>query len=313
MRSRPSRWKSPLRYAGQPKGTAHSGRFGKGVRESRPVWLRITGFPAFRAYEGKADGMPHAKRTLSESGFYHIVTKGDGGQAIFRNNDDRRHYVDLLEQSALDNDIEVHAYCLMANHVHLLAKVDATVEAGCLSAFMKQLDGRYATYFAKKTSRIGHVFQGRYWSEPVKDDACLLGALRYIHANPEPAGICRAQKYPWSSYQAYIGEPSFVQTSHALSLLGGKDQFARHSRNGGKYVKPFAESKLQRHLSHDELVRVACGIVGRQRLLQMKGAHPNIRRELLWRLSNAGFSEREIARLTGISRYTIHNDVTPST
>ena len=246
--------------------------------------------------------MTHTARKRSESAFYHVVTKGSGGQIIFEDERDRARYLDILCDAVDAFGIEVHAYCLMSNHVHLLIR-DRENE---LSAFMKRLNERYAMYFAKKASRVGSVFQTPFWSEAVEDDSYYLSALRYIHANPEPAGICAAADYVWSSYRAYLGEPSFVTTELALELLGGVGKFAGFSTHGGRYALPFPRSKLQRHLSPDECWRVACEIVGKDVLSSMRQMKQRDRLPHIERLLAAGFTEREICRLTGLGKNTVH-------
>ena len=246
--------------------------------------------------------MTHTKRKRSESGFYHVVAKGDGGQIVFECNAHRRYYLKLLETSASDHAIEVHAYCLMSNHIHLLVK-DSRNE---LSAFMKQLNERYAMYFAKETGRVGHVFQSRFWSEPVETDEYYLATLRYIHANPEPAGMCRAKDYPWSSYSSYVNEPSFVTTKFALGLLGGEDVFKRLHASPSLQAKPFLKSGLCNHLTSDELVRIAASLLNLNATRDLKPMKPRERFPYLAKLKQAGLSENEIARITGIGKTSIH-------
>ena len=246
--------------------------------------------------------MPNNGRKMSESGFYHVIVKGDGGRILFEGEDDRRRFLDLLEASMSEEKVNIHAYCLMENHVHLLVE-DPDRR---LSAFMKMLDERYAMYFAKRTGRVGHVFQGRYWSEPVEGDAYFLSALRYIHLNPVVGRICRARDYRWSSYSAYLGGSSFATTDLALSLLGGHRQFEAFMASGPSPALPFPGSKLRSHLGPDELFRVAEDILGPGSVATISGLDKKSRNEKISILLHAGLSEREVARLTGVGRSIIH-------
>lgn len=249
--------------------------------------------------------MPHCARHLGESGFYHVVTKGDGNQIIFENARDRETYLDLLESCVEEFDVDVHAYCLMGNHVHLL--LEENRERRDLSAFMKKLNESYAMYFGRTSERIGHVFKDRFWSEPVESDEYFLSAVRYIHANPETAGICPMHKYPWSSYRAYCGGGSFVKTGFCLELLGGIEAFRTFNASGGNYAKPFATSKLSKHLSPDELTHVALSLLGRQTLSTIRQMTPKERIPHVMKLASAGFTESEIARLTGLGRQAVRS------
>lgn len=250
--------------------------------------------------------VPHTRRRFSDSGFYHIVTKGDGGQIIFESDDDRIRYLTELEDAAVDTGVRVHAYCLMGNHIHLLMEDTKLKISDC----MKMLDENYARYFGKRTGRVGHVFQGRFWSEAVLKDEHFLAVLRYIHANPEAAGICLAKEYPWSSYSAYMGADSFVSCDVALSLLGSPEKLAEFQASGCRFAKPFPGSNLNRHLAVDELSRIALEVLGRETLNTIKRLAPEKRFEHLTSLKRAGFSDSEIARVTGIGytsvRATLH-------
>ena len=255
--------------------------------------------------ETKEAPVPHTQRKRGESGFYHVVCKGDGGQIVFESDADRLRYLKELEAATDDFKVEVHAYCLMDNHVHLLLR-DLNEE---LAFFMKQINERYAMYYAKTTGRVGHVFQSRYWSEPIDSDEYYLAALRYIHANPEPPRMCKASEYEWSSYGAYTRVQSFVKTELALSLLSGVKAFEVFHADAGKYAKPFPKSKLTAHLSSDEQLNVAVSVLGRDTLNSLKGLKSQERRQHIERLAQAGLSGAEIARLTGIGRSSIMRDL----
>lgn len=249
--------------------------------------------------------MPHTTRTKSGSGFYHVVVKGDGGQILFEDETDRTYFLSCLSKALATYPAKLHAYCLMSNHVHML--IEDTDDS--ISQFMKLVDETYGRYYARKTGRVGHVFQDVFWSEPIESDERFLQTLRYIHANPEPAGICEAAKYDWSSYQAYasgICSTVPVSTSMALGLLGGSEEFVLFQGSGAKYAKPFPGSKLQRHLSPDEQTRVAQALLGRETLANLRTLIPAARLSALLELSRAGFTDSEISRLTGLGQVSVY-------
>ena len=249
--------------------------------------------------------MPHTARKRSETAFYHVVTKGAGDQVIFEDSADRALYLQLLEDAADSFKVEIHAYCLMSNHVHLLIR-----DMDCdLSPFMKQVNERYAMSFAKNVGRTGNVFRTPFWSEAVESESYYLSALRYIHANPEPAGICATADYPWSSYRAYMGSSSFVTTDLALDLLGGAEAFSEFSSHGAKYALPFSESRLHHHLSPDELWYIACEAVGRDAILELRKMERRERQPYIESLVAAGFTQREICRVTGLGKNSVHRTI----
>ena len=249
--------------------------------------------------------MTHLAREKSETGFYHVVTKGNGGQIIFEDKLDRSYYVSCIKAASEKTSVRIHAYCLMSNHVHFVIE---DVESN-IGAFMKNLDEQYAIRFNRKAGRKGSVFQNRFWSEPIDCDEYLLAAVRYVHHNPETAGICKAKDYPWSSYEAYVSGSSFVTTHIVLSLLGGTLAFERFHASTQQYAKPFATSKLSRHLNPDELTALALEILGRETLVSLKMLSVQERNVYLDKLSQAGFTTSEIARITGLSQPTVHRSL----
>lgn len=115
--------------------------------------------------------------------------------------------------------IQVHAYCLMKNHVHFLLRS----LRGRLSEFMQQLHGNYARYFNEKYSRVGHLFQGRFRSRLAASNEYLFEIGRYIHVNPVRAGMVRLpEQYRWSSFSAYMrNEPSSLVSKGVLLSMRG--------------------------------------------------------------------------------------------
>ena len=165
--------------------------------------------------------MPRMARQKSESGYYHIILRGIGRQILFEDTEDHERFLTTLKRYRRELGFEVVAWCLMENHVHLLLR-DVHDQ---IDLIMKKLAGSYAQYFNRKYDRSGHLFQDRYRSEPVPDEAYLLTVIRYIHRNPEKAGICRAQEYRWSSYAKYALPGQDIDNTMVLELIGGPEAF----------------------------------------------------------------------------------------
>lgn len=157
--------------------------------------------------------MPRGKRIRSATGVYHIMVRGINKEDIFIDERDRTQYLKLLYDVFKETQTDIMAYCLMSNHVHLLLKENEEDE---LSLFMKKLSIRYALWFNDRYDRIGHLFQGRFKSEVVENEAYYRTVMRYILQNPVKAKIASAAHcYKWSSYaetiKAYNSEDSIVQ------------------------------------------------------------------------------------------------------
>ena len=242
--------------------------------------------------------MPRCARVKSESGFYHVIAKGSGGQNLFEGVYDYRAFLELLAKACEKGGVNVIAYCLMSNHVHLLLE-DAE---GRLGEVMKSVLTGYAQRFNKLGDRVGHVFQQRFKSQPIEDEGYLLRAIRYIHNNPAKAGICAARDYPWSSYHEYVGVPVLVDTTLALELCDGIEGFVAFSASEDEEGYRFYE---RTRLSDAEARQLASGILGEIALTDLKALERGRRNALLFELKDAGLSISQIQRLTGIGRGVI--------
>ena len=150
---------------------------------------------------------------------YHIVARGNNREPIFLAPEDYRAYLQRLKEAKRRYGYRLHAYALMTNHVHLMLE---TAEVPPWTV-MQSVNTAYTMRMNRKYGRVGHVFQGRYKSILVEQDAYALELSRYIHLNPVKARLCRQpEEYLWSSYRAYLGveAPSdrFVDTELILSL-----------------------------------------------------------------------------------------------
>ncbi len=133
---------------------------------------------------------------------YHVTQRGNAQQVVLSNDADRITYLDLLSRYSQLYGLCLLGYCLMSNHVHLIA-VPTTTEA--MAQTLKQAHGRYASYWNARQSATGHVWQGRFYSCPL-DLSHLWAALRYAELNPVRARLVRApEQWPWSSAAAHCG------------------------------------------------------------------------------------------------------------
>lgn len=151
--------------------------------------------------EKRSMEMPRVRREKCVGSIYHVIVRGNNREDIFRDYADRIAYLKRLKRYKEKFKMEVYAYCLMTNHVHLLIYDNGQD----ISQIMQGLNLSYAIYFNKKYDRVGHLFQGRFTSIMVKKDEYLLYVSKYIHLNPVKANIVkRASEYKWSSYKVYM-------------------------------------------------------------------------------------------------------------
>ncbi|MBZ5720702.1 MAG: transposase [Acidobacteriia bacterium] len=133
---------------------------------------------------------------------HHVTQRGNARQVILSTDADRTTYLELLRHYCELYRLSLLGYCLMSNHVHLIA-VPATAEA--LAQTLKHAHGRFASYWNARQSATGHVWQGRFYSCPL-DRTHLWTALRYAELNPVRAALVQAPaQWPWSSAAAHCG------------------------------------------------------------------------------------------------------------
>jgi putative transposase len=140
--------------------------------------------------------MARFPRVVATGAAHHITQRGNARRDVFFTDSDRRIYLDLLGDACRLHRLDLHGYCLMPNHVHLIAVPE---RPDSLPLAMKAVHGRYASYLNARQIATGHVWQGRYYSCPL-DQYHLWEALRYTELNPVRAGMIeRAEDYHWSS------------------------------------------------------------------------------------------------------------------
>jgi putative transposase len=145
--------------------------------------------------------MPRRNRCLLPEVPCHVTQRGVDRREVFSSDQDRTTYLRLVQENLSDAGVRILGYCLMSNHVHLVA-VPAREES--LSILFRRVHGRYAQYYNARFGRSGHLWQNRFF-------ACMLGsshlwsALAYVERNPVRAGMVEhAADYPWSSAKAHL-------------------------------------------------------------------------------------------------------------
>ena len=166
--------------------------------------------------------MARALRIQFPGAFYHVTSRGNERQPVFKSPRDRKKFLSYLESATERYGAVVHVYCLLDNHYHLLLETPL----GNLSKIMQHINGAYTTYFNIKRERSGHLFQGRYKAILVEADAYAKELSRCIHLNPVRASMVKTpEEYKWSSCRYYTVErkaPSWLQRGFILSYFHTK-------------------------------------------------------------------------------------------
>jgi len=184
--------------------------------------------------------MPRKLRVQYPGAIYHVMNRGDRRDHIFKDDRDRRRFLETLGQACEKTGWQVHAFCLMSNHFHLVIE---TPQPNLVMG-MKWLLGTYTNRFNRRHQEFGHLFSGRYKSLVV--DGSGNGYLRtvcdYVHLNPVRAKLVEAtrslESYGWSSYGEYLrapgSRPKWLRVDRLLGewripkdSVAGRRQFAR--------------------------------------------------------------------------------------
>jgi REP-associated tyrosine transposase len=170
---------------------------------------------------------------------YHLTSRGNARQKVFFTDTDRELFLDTLSQVVSRYGWICHAYCLMANHYHLLVE---TPKAN-LSLGMRQLNGMYTQSFNRRHNRVGHLFQGRFKAILVEKESYLLELCRYIVLNPvRVKGKGEIGAWKWSSYRATAGLASVPEFLSTDWILG---QFGKNRAKAQKQYRAFVREGLE--------------------------------------------------------------------
>jgi putative transposase len=162
--------------------------------------------------------MPRALRIEYLGAWYHVMNRGISRMPIFTADEHREIFLSLLQEISALFQIEIHAYCLMDNHYHLLLRTPLAN----LGKAMRHLNGVYTQRYNRMVRRDGSLFRGRYKAILIEAEKYLIHVSRYIHLNPIAANLTQqAQNFKWSSYQYYITNvtPGWLHISYIMDFF----------------------------------------------------------------------------------------------
>jgi len=176
---------------------------------------------------------------------YHAMNRGDQREAIFRDDQDRHKFLSTLGEACQKTEWQVHAYCLMSNHFHLVVE---TPQPNLVDG-MKWLLGVYTKRFNIRHKLCGHLFAGRYKALVVEGsgNGYLRTVCDYVHLNPVRAGLLKPtaplESYGWSSYGLYLQRPSRRPAWLRVDRLLGEKGIPKDSEAGRKQFALLTEKR----------------------------------------------------------------------
>ncbi len=254
-----------------------------GNRGQLPIKVQETPSSALtrRLRKGSIANMPRVARTVIPSAAHHITHRGNNRQDVFFVDDDRRTYLAILEQQSKKFGLLVQGYCLMTNHVHLLATPKSEAS---LAKAVGRTHLLYTQYINRLHGRSGHLWQNRFFSCPL-DEPHFWQALCYVERNPVRAKMVRvAWAYRWSSAAGHTGH------RHAAGLLGPAlrqshftpSRWKQHLRRP-EDNQAIARLRLRTHtgrpLASDNFVTKLEGLLGRRLRPLAVGRPPKPRKD----------------------------------
>jgi len=186
--------------------------------------------------------MPRIARVTSPGYPHHVTQRGNNREDVFFDDDDRGFYKATLKSYCESCRVDILSYCLMNNHIHLLA---VPGEADSLTRCVGRTNLLYTQYVNRKYRRSGRLWQNRFFSVIVGDEMYLWSVMRYIELNPMKAGIVKEPlAYPWSSCRA--------------TVEGIEDELVKSSlRFDASEREAYGRFLMQHDLAMDEKIRRA--------------------------------------------------------
>ena len=256
--------------------------------------------------------MPRKPRIISSSGIYHVILRSVNQHIIFEEDLDYQKFLFILSDCQKKYDIEIYAYCLMDNHIHMLLKS----RPDALSSFFQSLGTKFVRWYNNKYLRSGHLFQERFHSTVIETDRSFLAALVYIHDNPVKANMCRyPSEYRWSSFNAYYGQNSnLLNISFAYGIAGSKRALHKYfAKEHGRLENDlpveilFAnDHKDSLHYFTDEkALAIFKSVTKLATTSDVTFITKNKRNEFVRTLKNKGLTIKQVARLMDVSETTV--------
>ncbi len=250
------------------------------------------------------------------------MLRGNERKDIFIDEEDKEKFIKTVIKKKTNKSFKLYAYCIMDNHLHLVIKEQKET----ISQIIKKIAISYAYYFNNKYKRVGHLFQDRYKSETIEDEAYLLSVIRYVHNNPEKAEITKKEKYKWSSYLNYIDI-----LNHHREISEIKEILEMFSSDIEKALKEFInfsnKYEEKNFLEMKETIKSEIDEENGNEYINRYLKSRNLKKEDLKRRENAkqkedliqqltkksNLSKRKIAILIGVNRETVRKmSVEPS-
>ena len=252
--------------------------------------------------------MPRQPRRKSYSEVYHCMLRGINKQDIFFEDKDYLEFQNIIRKTKKKFLYQLYSYVLMPNHIHLEIK-DKNQK---VSQIIHSIATSYANYFNKKYERKGHVFENRFQSKNVENSFYILNLVRYIHQNPQKAGISLMEKYKWSSYPEYFeiaDKDKIVDTEEVFNMFlvkteESRKEFLEFNRKVFKFQESveLLEYEIKSRLTDEEVVYFIREELGIYNIQEIQKCEKKDRDKIIRKIKKfKGVSHQQIGRVLGIN------------
>lgn len=251
--------------------------------------------------------MPRKSRIISSTGIYHITLRSINQHIIFEEDADYLKFLYILSDCKANFDIDIYAYCLMDNHIHLLLHA----EKKNLELFFKSFGSRFVRWYNNKYSRSGHLFQDRFFSVAIESESQYLATLVYIHNNPVKASICRLpSEYRWSSFNAFYGaKDNLVTIPPSYKIAGSKNlllqYFASNHITSDEHYFSVIHSPTHHFIPDEQVLEIFQSVTKLSSPNEVISLTKRKRNEFIRALHQRNVTQKQIARLMDVSISTV--------
>ncbi len=201
---------------------------------------------------------------------HHVTQRGNRRMKTFFSEGDYQAYLNWVSEFKAEAGVEIWAYCLMPNHVHLVVVPE---QKDSLSSFFRQVHRYYSRYINFRENWRGHLWQERFHSF-VMDEQYLLATVRYVELNPVRAHLCqRPEQWRWSSTKAYRSgiDDSVVSVQPMLSRINDWDQYLKTGEDVSDIDCIRRNSRTGRPLGNGDFIESLEVLTGRELKVRKPG------------------------------------------
>lgn len=240
-----------------------------------------------------------ARNSLKGKTLFHIMVQGINKEKIFLTEREKLEYIKLLNKYIEENNIEIIAYCVMSNHVHILINTKNIDE---ITKYMHKVNTSYGIYYNKNRKRVGYVYRDRFKAQVINNENHLYNCILYIHNNPVKANICTsASQYKFSSYQKFLNKSN---QDLMIEIFGSKNEYIKANEIENLVDMDFIEDESDNNTNiintiKDYFIRNKTDYIG----IKVKN---NLLEEITLELKNKyNLSNVKISKYLQVSKYKI--------